>query len=505
MILTFAGELTKMINAGLGLETVAPDTSVAVGRYSEYVEVADAALATFDTNAALPLRALTVDIEPIQDLHGQSSPYPGGGGANIAEMRKTNSTSSDVTLTANSDGTVSVTGTASASTLFTLLNNLDDVKAQFAEGGTFALSENKTSGLNISVSYRESADAAVSYLSMNGTKTVPQGSIFNNIYMNIPSGMVVNLTNYAVMIAKSATVLPFAPYSNICPISGRSEVGVWRSGVNVWDEVTEGGEIDTSTGQDRANNNRLRSKNYISVKGGTSYYFCCPQNIEIFQYDSQKNYISSLMDVKNNVRTTASNCAYIRIVAYTVYGTTYNNDISINYPSTDHDYHPGTVASVEVQLGQTVYGGTVDAVSGVMTVTWGETNLGSLTWAMQSDSVGNFFRADASYIKPIPSGAISTMKCSMYPTVSSSNVVDKSIARSTGANNYLYCRDTSYADAASFKAAMDGVQLVYELAQPVTVQLTAQQLTTLLGSNNVWSDGGNVSLTYTKYNYTEGY
>lgn len=43
---------------------------------------------------------------------------------------------------------------------------------------------------------------------------------------------------------------------------------------------------------------------------------------------------------------------------------------------------------------------------------------------------------------------------------------------------------------------MNGQTLVYPLAAPVSVQLTAQQLTTLLGTNNVWSDGGNVSVEY---------
>lgn len=38
--------------------------------------------------------------------------------------------------------------------------------------------------------------------------------------------------------------------------------------------------------------------------------------------------------------------------------------------------------------------------------------------------------------------------------------------------------------------------VVAKLAQPVTVQLTAQQLTTLLGTNNVWSDADSVTVDY---------
>ena len=45
--------------------------------------------------------------------------------------------------------------------------------------------------------------------------------------------------------------------------------------------------------------------------------------------------------------------------------------------------------------------------------------------------------------------------------------------------------------ASDFKSAMSGVQLVYPLATPVTYDLTADELKSLLGVNNVWSDTGN--------------
>jgi hypothetical protein len=53
-----------------------------------------------------------------------------------------------------------------------------------------------------------------------------------------------------------------------------------------------------------------------------------------------------------------------------------------------------------------------------------------------------------------------------------------------------------YANAEEFKQAMSGVQLVYELATPVTYQLTPTEIETLLGANNIWSDAGNMAVTY---------
>lgn len=53
-----------------------------------------------------------------------------------------------------------------------------------------------------------------------------------------------------------------------------------------------------------------------------------------------------------------------------------------------------------------------------------------------------------------------------------------------------------YANATEFKTAMSGVQFVYELATPLTYQLTPKQIAALT-ENYVWaSNGGNVSVTF---------
>lgn len=56
--------------------------------------------------------------------------------------------------------------------------------------------------------------------------------------------------------------------------------------------------------------------------------------------------------------------------------------------------------------------------------------------------------------------------------------------------------DNAYSDTASFRTAMSGVQLCYELARPTEIQLTPQEIRTLLGENSIWSDGGDVEVDY---------
>ena len=73
---------------------------------------------------------------------------------------------------------------------------------------------------------------------------------------------------------------------------------------------------------------------------------------------------------------------------------------------------------------------------------------------------------------------------------------DKTCKGNRSQGDYFYIRDVAYSDATTFKQAMNGVQLVYELATPQTYQLTPVEVKTLLGLNNVWADTGDVEVQY---------
>lgn len=51
---------------------------------------------------------------------------------------------------------------------------------------------------------------------------------------------------------------------------------------------------------------------------------------------------------------------------------------------------------------------------------------------------------------------------------------------------------------ADFKAELTAydAEIVVPLATPLTYALTAEQITTLLGTNNIWSDAGDVEIEY---------
>ena len=152
----------------------------------------------------------------------------------------------------------------------------------------------------------------------------------------------------------------------------------------------------------------------------------------------------------------------------------------------------GTTYSITWQsTAGTVYGGMLDVVTGVLTATWAEIDMGSAAWS-DSTSFGGCFELRRSDYK-LNSGNVI---CEIYKSVTSGAAfTDKTIyGRNNG--NRIFVKDSAYVDAAAFKTAMPGVKLVYELATPVTYQLTPTQVTALRGQNNIWADTGSAQAKY---------
>jgi len=169
-------------------------------------------------------------------------------------------------------------------------------------------------------------------------------------------------------------------------------------------------------------------------------------------------------------------------------------DVQIEFGQIASEYEPYNGHTYTIDLDGTRYGGTLDVVSGVLTVDREYVDLGTLDWALRPNT-NNVFEADVTNIY-VPKSAGERNKgmiCSIYKlssvTYLDDRMDDESMLRYGGK---VLVRDTSYQDATTFKTAMNGVQLVYELETPQTYQLTPTQVNSLLGQNNVWADTGDV-------------
>lgn len=114
-------------------------------------------------------------------------------------------------------------------------------------------------------------------------------------------------------------------------------------GANKWDEEWEVGSINGTTGENYDDDTtRIRSKNYTPVSPNTTYYFL--NRGTVFEYAEDKSYISNTGMIgaidSGGTFTTSANTRYVRFYMVTTYGTTYNNNLGINYPSSVTSYSP---------------------------------------------------------------------------------------------------------------------------------------------------------------------
>ena len=165
----------------------------------------------------------------------------------------------------------------------------------------------------------------------------------------------------------------------------------------------------------------------------------------------------------------------------------------------------GTEPTAYEPFTNTIYGGTLDLTTGVLTV-----DMASITfdgsndedWSYYSIATGNLFRY---FLNRRKQGALSGSSS----IVSCCNSFSKSINESTGRTNGHYSganKNTDFVyddctDLTSWRAylASNPIQLVYELETPLVYQLTPTEILSLVGDNTIWTDtNGENTIKYQK-------
>lgn len=319
---------------------------------------------------------------------------------------------------------------------------------------------------------------------------------FNDGGDNIPlKSLIANIT---AVQSGSGTPSP----DNNRAISGWSGANVVRKGTNQWDEQWELGSYNEITGAKVDGTSTIRNKNIICVVPNTTYYYKSSFSCRRLFYDKNGNFISVDSLSNNTTFTIPSNIYYMNFRSGSG-TTTYDNNTSINYPSTDTSYHAYTGTQITIPFGQTVYGGTLDVLSGVLAITHGIVDLGSLTWFNEDGTASGLARA-GNVSETIPLGAKFRQipLCSQFVGVQTKSYRDFNDGETAFSNSeaqpFIRARSTIFVGKtdAEIKSLMSGVQFVYELATPIIYQLTPVQVKTLLGLNNIFADTGDISLSY---------
>ncbi|MBQ7255345.1 MAG: hypothetical protein IJS31_03760 [Oscillospiraceae bacterium] len=156
-----------------------------------------------------------------------------------------------------------------------------------------------------------------------------------------------------------------------------------------------------------------------------------------------------------------------------------------------------------IPFGRAVYGGTLNAVTGELTITHKMTTLSQISgWRYRSD--GYFLAALPGGMYGVSSVGQKTALSSVYARANGgSHIINGSVDCAftigstvlTADSCAIAVRDSAYSNVAAWLSAVGDCAIVYELAQPETVQLTPMEVRTALGANSFSSDAGDVTVT----------
>jgi hypothetical protein len=500
------GELKENLT---GLQELADTKAAAI------YETASGAIASFSDGADdMQMKSCVVKMEPVQDLHGYDHPWPAGGGKNKFNPQIYNNTISGVNIVSDGSGKIVFSGTSTEAFWFRVdRGGLATPELLVLPSGEYIISASGIPSNQVYVRFNDGADHDLTVNNPSYTFT-SDGTMELVINVRVQSDVAFGSgTSISIMI-RLATEADgtFAPYENICPISGRTMLNVIRTGRNLLNPIryntvprihngitftlTDDGGIQakgTATAQARFYFYNNSSESYsmdaiLSCKGATA------------DYALYSDVVRTVLDGDN--KPLAANTVFGSMFLYVPSGVTVD---AVVYPMirpatiTDPTFESYTAKTITIDLGGTRYGGTLDVVSGKLTVDRYYALMDGLTWIKQqgypefrcSYSSGNI---PVGYF--VDNATVSDIVCSIYKAESVNNTYRGSHTGISVSSSYLSIGDSSVSDIDMFNAIISGQQIAYKIATPFEVQLTPQEVRTLLGVNNIWSDAGDVTSEY---------
>ena len=276
-------------------------------------------------------------------------------------------------------------------------------------------------------------------------------------------------------------------------INGFSACDLVACGINLLDKTlstankrTNNGVIINSTGNSISG--------YIPVLPETTYYILnalpSATGEAIAFYDKNKNYLSrGYLTNGNGTRATPIN-AYYMIVSYPIAN---QDTVACNYPSTDTSYHAYNGTTHTINFGQTVYGGSLDVISGKLTITeQAYTYVGDVgeSWGKN----GNYYYTPINALYKTSFTVIADRYKGVAPTPCA-NLNNFECALSDVLNHLNIRDDSGYATADDFRTWLsnNNLTVVYKYVTPIEIQLSSEEVASkIVGNNNIYADTGDI-------------
>lgn len=312
--------------------------------------------------------------------------------------------------------------------------------------------------------------------------------------------------------------------TNVRAIHGWDTLNLVKCGTNIWDEEWESGTYSTADGRASISENAIRSKNRIAIKPSLTFAFfnsTANAQIRIYYYDKSGTFLSwEAKNAVNNVATftTPENAYFVNFAVgnSSTPVTTNNQNLSINYPSADEDYHAYDGGVDTIDLTQEVYGGTLDVTTGTLEINKAKCIIDgtqNITIATQpyikSDACDGFITVNDIYPRLSPQiqpngfaicDKLSPAKQAIWNMTGYVNrmTINQNQIHLNIANELLGITDYTQETIATAKAKMKSflennpISVVFYI-MPQVIQLTPTQVRTLLRQNQIYADTGNIN------------
>lgn len=470
----------------------------------------------FTTKSAQNAKSTILSLEPIQDLHGYDKPWVGGAGKNKLPLTVNGIKSANTTVTWNGNSCV-YNGVT-----ITILTDKDDnviglkflgttshyfyfnVNSNFTINGTYIISPLPQGAAYSSAFYGRlyyTDETDTGFLS--NEVTVTKQNAVGRMQIVVVTNVTVDFTYQPMLRLSTESDPAFEPYSNICPILPHEEIKIEGCGKNICPYIELGG-LDQTTGEEISGN--LSRTGFIPVNPNTTYILSGLSGTEIpiriFNYGKSKthirNYVIESITGKKAFITN-NDTYYIRFQAgLTIMPLT--SDIQIELGSTATDYSPYTKSNdLTISLGQTVYGGTLDVENGVLVVDRAYIEFdGSVdeNWGKSGALPAVFYMLNSNISPAIKSSSVLVNNRTKYVDNLDDYVYGCCYSDNNAISFYLGTVSETVEEWKTWLAS-NNLQVVYELATPITINLTPHTINLLKGVNNISVDDANATITLT--------
>ena len=408
--------------------------------------------------------------------------------------------------------------TAKAGNVLTVVRGVQGTARAWSTGATIArlftaqdLSALQNNVVAINNSKAEAADLAAAEQRIDDVYAASASGPIANFYRTA-GGLPVDDLTIDITPVQAGTGDP-SP-TNVRAISGWTGANVYTAGKNLFD----GAKVATTN---TSNWDVSFENNVLTVTWKTGYSAGQPKfslagfpvgtYVVSFASQTRSSSISLLTNgaytkVLNNNATFTIEAGNSYDIGFTSNQGTPNEivDLQIEAGSVASSYTPysGSAAAISWQTeAGTVYGGTLNVTTGVLTVTHAKVSLDG-TQAMSYTAANNVNIGTSAWAAPMKPGTFYSdpkVMVSRVPKVNTSTALGLLV----GSNNqYMYLYHANELPGVSSGATLitylqsNPIDVTYPLATPLTYQLTPTQVTSLLGENNVWADTGDVYVQF---------